>query len=102
MNQISIDVPDSLTSQQIEIIRIGLQEKANEAIEEVFGGSVVSEVFRLLREHREFTGQSTESLMTETERLRIAFGLGTGHLSGDFARSFSLHSSDENERLSEF
>lgn len=90
--KIEIDVPDDLTDEESEIIRRGLQEKADEAIARVFQG-VNGQVWAQLRKWKA-QGVGRAEVFTNAELLAMHFGYDIGSAAHGFAVMMSGYPSD--------
>ena len=87
--QITIEIPDNLTDEEVSVMTRLLQKKADHAINDTFN-SIASEAFRLIKQHKEFMGQTTDHMLTDAECLAWSLGEEPSSICGDFAFSFAV------------
>jgi hypothetical protein len=87
--QITIEIPDDMTQEEVSVMARLLQRKADQAVKDTFN-SVANEVLRLMKQHKEFMGQPTDHMLTDAERLAWSLGEKPSSICSDFAFSFAV------------
>lgn len=88
MATIEIQVPDDLPEDCVEILATCLQRQADEKLSHTFS-QINNDVFNRLRACRA-QGVGHGPVLTDAERLALAFGYSTGHAAESFAAMFAI------------
>lgn len=97
MATIRIEIPDDLTEECVEILTTCLQMQADEKLKHTFS-QVNNEVFNLMRSCRS-QGVGHGPVLTDAERLALAFGYSTGHVAESFAAMFEVEVNDASSQI---